>query len=119
MTNYIETQTKDGATVRIEVEADHKGAAGFGRLTETTDVSNEAVKDAYDQTLNTIRACAAGMIDTLQALPEQPSTASIDFAIKVDAEAGAMVAKSMGDAQFKVSLSWRQEKPEDAKGDDS
>ena len=77
MTDYIETQTKDGVALRIEVEADVKGSAGFGRQTETTDVSNEAVKDAYDQTLNTIRACANGVIDTLQGLPEHPN-ASFD-----------------------------------------
>ena len=44
--------------------------------------------------------------------------ASIDFAIKVDATAGAMIAKSMNDAQFKVSLSWQKETPETDSDDD-
>lgn len=112
MADYIETQTKDGAILRIEVESTSKIAAGFSRQTSPANVSHEGVKDAYDQTLNTIRACANGVLETLQGLDSLPSAASIDFAIKVDAEAGAMIAKSLGDAHFKVSLSWKQVEPE-------
>lgn len=112
MAEYIETQTKDGATLRIEVESTSKIAAGFSRQASAANVSNEGVKDAYDQILNTIRACANGMIETIQGLDTLPSAASIDFAIKVDAEAGAMIAKSLGEAHFKVSLNWKQVEPE-------
>ncbi len=115
MTEYIETQTQDGATLRIEVESASKGAAGFSRHAPSPNLSNEAVKDAYDQILNTIQTCANGVIATLQDLDTPPSAASVDFAIKVDAEAGAMIAKSLGEAHFKVSLSWKQVEPEQEK----
>ncbi len=108
MAEYIETQTKDGATLKIEVESISKMAAGFTRSTSPANVSHDGVKDAYDQTLQTVRICANGMIETLKGLDTLPSSASIDFAIKIDADAGAMVAKSLGDAHFKVSLSWKQ-----------
>jgi hypothetical protein len=119
MTEYIETESKSGAIIRIEVGADAKGSAGFGRQAGSTDVSNEAVKDAYDQILTTVRACADGMMDTIQGLETQPSAASIEFALKVDAKAGAMIAKSMGDAHFKVSLSWKQGESDSEKEKDS
>ncbi len=112
MVDYIETQTKDGTTIRIEVEEMSKTGAGFSRPSDTTDISDELSKNVYQQTLDTIRACADGVIDTVQNLEALPSAASINFAIKVDAEAGAMIAKSMNDAQFKVSLSWKQVEPE-------
>ncbi len=113
MTEYIETKAKDGSTIRIEVDADPKGSAGFaGRLADSSDVSTEAAKDAYDQTLQTIQACANGVIDTIHGLSTQPSAASFEFAIKVDANSGALIAKSGGDAHFKVSLSWKQPDPE-------
>ncbi|MCK6627233.1 MAG: hypothetical protein L6R45_18915 [Anaerolineae bacterium] len=112
MAEYIETQTKNGATLKIEVESTSKVGAGFTRPSSPANVSHEGVKDAYDQTLNTVRVCANGMVETLQGLASLPNTASIDFAIKIDAEAGAMIAKSIGDAHFKVSLSWKQAEPE-------
>ena len=113
MVHYIETYTKDGTAIRIEVESDSKlGGVGFARQAPSDDVSSKATKDAYDQTLKTIRGCADGVIETIQNLKASPSAASIDFAIKIDPEAGAMIAKSGSDAQFRVSLSWKQAKPD-------
>lgn len=112
MTDYIETKTKDGTPVRIEVEASQKTGAGFARSATAAETAEKAAKDAYNQVLGTIRSCANGVIETLQGLDAAPNSASIDFAIKVDAEAGVMVAKSMGDAQFKISLSWKQVEPD-------
>ena len=112
MADYIETKTKDGATIKIEVEAVSKVAAGFSRAASPANVSHDGVKDAYDQVLNTVQVCANGVIQTIQDLKTLPSAASVDFAIKIDADAGAMVAKSLGDAHFKVSLSWKQVEPD-------
>lgn len=108
MTDYIETKTKDGTLLRIEVESLHKTGAGFTRAAVSADEAGEAAQDAYKRILDTIRACANGVVDTMGELDAPPSAASIDFAIKIDAEAVAMVAKSAADAQFKVSLSWKQ-----------
>ena len=112
MTDYIETQAKDGTMIRIEVESTTKAGAGFTRPSAAAAVTGEASRDAYQQVLATIQACANGMIETLQNLDAAPSAASINFAIKIDAEAGAMVAKSGNEAQFKVALSWKQVEPE-------
>jgi hypothetical protein len=112
MTHFIETVTKDGAILRIEVESTAKTGVGFTRQAEPTDVSSEAVKDAYDQALNAIRNWANGVIDTLQGMDPLPSAATIDFALKIDAEIGPMVAKSRDEGQFRISLSWKQPEPE-------
>ena len=111
MTDYVETKTKEGTTIRIEVDSGGKSGTGFGRAA-AEGAAGENAADAYNQVLDTIRACANGMIETVQNLDAAPSGASIDFAIKVDADAGAMVAKRMGEAQFKISLSWQQAEPE-------
>jgi hypothetical protein len=110
-TEYIETQTKDGSVIRIEVEAGSKTKTGFGAQADAT-VSDKAVANAYDETLNTIRACANGMVDTWQSLDRPPNAASVEFALKVDAKAGPMIAKSGSNIHFKVSLSWKQPEAE-------
>ncbi|HEX9926262.1 MAG TPA: CU044_2847 family protein [Anaerolineae bacterium] len=114
MADYIETKTKSGATIRIEVGSERLGA-GFGHQSSTKAGSGAAGTSVYDQTLETIRVCANDVIETLQNLEAPPSAASIDFAIKIDGEAGAMIAKSGTDAQFKVSLSWKQVEPDQEK----
>ena len=108
MTHYIETQTGEGSSVRIEVEDTSKPATGFAHRSTATNVSGDNAQQAYQQVLQTIRGCANGIIGAIQDLQTQPNTVAVDFAIKVDAEAGAMVAKTREDAQFRVSLSWKQ-----------
>ena len=104
MVNYIETKTKDGQPIRIEVESASKGV-GFSSKSNPNITDNGS---AYEQTLSTIKACASGVIDTLQGLETPPQNASVSFAIKIDGEVGALIAKSAENAQFKVSLSWKQ-----------
>jgi hypothetical protein len=108
MANYIETKTKNGQTILIEVEQSTKGV-GFAPKTAMPEV---VTANAYQQTLETIQACATGIIDTLQGLETPPQTTSVNFSIKIDSEVGAMIAKSAENAQFKVSLSWKQNEPE-------
>jgi|GEM_PF-1478532 len=119
MIEYIETKTDQGIPVRVEVEPSIKSGAGFGQKTGGGEVTGEAAKDSYNQTMHTIHAFVNGIIGTLQNLDASPTSASVDFAIKIDAEAGAMVAKSMGESHFKISLSWKQiEADDDKKSDD-
>lgn len=113
MTSYIESETKDGSTIRIEVETAAKGV-GFSQAAASGKVTSEG-GDAYSQTLGTIRACASGIIGSLQEMEHPPQTASVNFAIKIDAESGAMIARAADNAQFKVSLTWKQDGPDDEK----
>lgn len=112
MVHFIETQTKEGQTIRIEVEDTAKTGAGFTRQSSPADLSSDAVKDAYEQTLSTIRGFADGVVATIQGMEAMPNSASVEFAIKVDAETGPMIAKSRESGQFRVSLSWKQPEPE-------
>ncbi len=105
MTNYIESQARDGTLIRIEVETQLKGV-GFGR--QPASLGEEVSQNVYEQTLQTIQACANGMVDTLQNLKTRPNSASIEFAVKIDGDGGAMIAKSVNSAHFKVTLSWKE-----------
>jgi len=110
-TEYIETKAKDGSIIRIEVESGAKTRTGFGGQDDTA-AESAAVANAYEEMLATIRACANGMVDTLQSMDTPPKSASLDFALKIDAKAGPMIAKSGSNVHFKVSLSWHEPGPE-------
>ena len=118
MTHYIETKTKSGNVIRIEVEDTSKPSPGFTRSVPPTNVSGETAESAYGDLLQTIEGCAAGVVDSIQSLDAPPSSASVDFAIKIDGEVGVMIARSREDSQFRVSLSWKQPEPEKTDSDD-
>ena len=111
-TEYIETKAKDGSVIRIEVEAGGKTKTGFGGQIDPGATDSKAAANAYEETLNTIRACANGMVDTLQSMDAPPKGASLEFALKIDPHAGPMIAKSGSDVHFKVSLNWHEPEPE-------
>ena len=109
---YIETKAKDGSVIRIEVEPGSKTKTGFGAQADADGATDDAIANVYEETLDTIRACASGMIDSLQSMETPPSAASVEFALKVDAKAGPMIARSGSNVHFKVSLNWKQPEAE-------
>jgi len=108
MTHYIETKTKDGTILRIEVEDTSKPAPGFTRASAPTNLSTDAADEAFAHLLQAIQGMASDLIGTVQNLESAPSVTAVDFAIKIDAEVGALVARSRDDAQFRVSLTWKE-----------
>ncbi|HEY85845.1 MAG TPA: hypothetical protein G4N96_12130 [Chloroflexi bacterium] len=109
MREYIESRIGNEGTILIEV-SNNKTAVGFGAHQSQED--KEKADNAFNQALNTIRLAANGVLETLNTLPEKPDHVKIDFAIKIDSDARAMLAKaSSSDAQLKVSLAWRTPPP--------
>jgi hypothetical protein len=106
--NYIESIVGDDGQILIEVR-EATSTVGFGA--QPTEKSKEKARNAFNQALHTIQLAASGVLETLNTLPEKPDTAKVDFAIKFDAEARAMIAHSSNDAQLRVSLSWTTTKP--------
>lgn len=112
MTHYIETKTKDGAIIRIEVEDTSKPSPGFTRqVTTPTNVSGDSAENAFAEVLTAISGLANGVVETMRSLSTVPNAAAIEFAVKVDGEVGALIAKRRDDGQFKVSLSWKEPEP--------
>ena len=109
MREYIESRVGNEGTILIEI-SDNKTAVGFGA--HQNHEKEEKADNAFNQALNTIRLAANGVLETLNTLPEKPDHVKIDFAIKIDAGAQAMLAKAnSSDAQLKVSLAWRTPPP--------
>jgi len=69
---------------------------------------------ALDQAMNNIYHMAQRVTATMKALPksELPDKVEVEFGLKLDAEAGAYIAKAGVEASITVTLAWeRPEKP--------
>lgn len=65
---------------------------------------------AVDRAMNTIEHMAQRTITTLDKLSNQPSEVEISFAITLDAETGALLAKMSTQGTLQVKLVWKREK---------
>ncbi len=61
---------------------------------------------ALDKAMSTIRHMAKRTSDTIAKITDKPTAVVLEFGIKLDAEAGAYIAKVGTEAGFKVVLTW-------------
>jgi hypothetical protein len=78
-------------------------------LPSPTDLAKQS-EQAINAAMNTIHAAARRVVATIDALTERPSKVEVDFGLKLDAAAGALVAQASTEASFVVKLTWERER---------
>ena len=83
-----------------------RGVASYS-LVDMYEKSDEAMEKA----MGTIKAMAEKTFNTVKSIPvsERPTKVDVEFGIKFDLEAGAMVAKASAETAVKVTLSWEHQ----------
>ncbi len=77
--------------------------------TLSVDSLAEKSVNALDKAMGTIRSMATRAVDAVKGLSDPPDEVELSFGIKLDAEAGAMVAKASTEASINVTLTWQRE----------
>jgi hypothetical protein len=80
-----------------------------GKTTATARHPQElATKSAQGlvQAMGTVQALANRTSETLAKLPNPPETCELEFGIKMDANAGAIVAQSADEGNLRIKLVW-------------
>lgn len=91
-----------GGTVTVEV-AERPGmarAARAGRILEEARLS-------FDRALAEVREAADAALAQLQGLAQRPSEVEIVFGVQLDAETGAIIAKTAVQGHLQVTLRWK------------
>ncbi len=101
MTEFARFELKDGGTVVVEVD-DEPGVSRVGRPGR---VLREA-KASFETALEDVRTAASAALDQFRSMPRQPDEVEIKFGVKLDAEAGAVIAKTGIQGHFEVKLKW-------------
>jgi hypothetical protein len=63
----------------------------------------------FDAAIDAISASAARVVDAMRRAGE-PDEVTLQFGIKITVEAGAIIAKTGGEANFSVTLKWTADK---------
>jgi len=83
-------------------------SAGMRSVSLTpADIAKESAK-ALDKAMLTIRQMAQKTMATIDTLSNKPSEVELEFGIKLNTEAGAIIAKTSGEASLKVKLLWER-----------
>jgi len=70
----------------------------------------EKSKEAIDDALKNMRKMAKKSMKAIREIPvtERPSTISISFGLKLNAEGGAVVAKAGVEAAINITMTWQR-----------
>jgi hypothetical protein len=81
--------------------------AGFSEVTKKTpdELARESAA-AVARAMGTIREMGERVTATVDSMSLRPTTVEVTFGIKLDAEAGAIIAKVSGGASLEVRLAW-------------
>lgn len=96
----IEVPLDDGGHVIIEVDDDAGGVVKAGRAGEVVARATESLESALESVAPVARAVLAKV---REAGPQQ---VTVEFGVKLSAQAGAVITRTSGECNFKVTLRW-------------
>ena len=99
----------EGQKVQINIEMDAPSVkTPYGATRGAKEAVMEQTRDYFSEGMALARHCAASMVESLQSLSgkARPNEVSLELAIKLDAEAGAVLTKIGAEAQLQVTLKW-------------
>jgi hypothetical protein len=105
MKQWIEFPLEDGGS--IMVEADVPEEAGIVPAARGEEVVQRA-QQTFEVALEKVRPAAQAIIKKLRTLHDAPDEITVEFGLKLSAEAGAIIAAGGVEANYKVALRWKK-----------
>jgi hypothetical protein len=103
MSSLTRFEIEGGGTVLVESPDDD----GITRATGRPEAIRNAA-ETYQAALSGVRAAAMATLRELTGLPRQPDEISIEFGVRLDAQAGAVIARTGVEGHLQVSLLWKK-----------
>jgi hypothetical protein len=91
--------------IEVEVEDEEYGETEVSRPGELAQKSVQTFYDALDK----VKPMSEAIISKFKDLSKRPQEINVEFGVKMSAEAGAIIASSGLEANFKITLKWKQE----------
>ncbi|MFI5799022.1 CU044_2847 family protein [Streptomyces sp. NPDC051677] len=111
MTTIATIELDDGSLLRVETGAptaprpasdDAYEPIGRPRPAEAVGSAAETLRNAVDR----VRPAVQDVVDSLRAMPRRPDRITLEFGVKVTAEAGVVLARTAAEAHFSVGVEW-------------
>ena len=84
------------------------GVRGVAR-TSAADLTEKSA-ELVEKAMGTIRGMAKKVVETVESIKvsERPTKVEVEFGIKLDAEAGALLSKVSAETSMNVTLTWER-----------
>jgi hypothetical protein len=93
--------------VFVEVDPDEPAIAPVSRVGDVI----ESATDSFAAALSHVRTAASIALASFREMEADPDQVEIEFGVKLNAEAGAIVAKTGAEGHLRVALRWQRATP--------
>jgi hypothetical protein len=107
MKRLVEFPLDEGGSVLVEVEEPPVGPVMRGIGKDRSTLVEKADKTFEDATA-AVTPAARSLITRLRSIDDPPDEVGIEFGVQLSAQTGAFIASVAGQANFKVSMTWRR-----------
>ncbi|MFC6878357.1 MULTISPECIES: CU044_2847 family protein [Actinomadura] len=108
MAELVRWETDRGPVV-VETDELEPGFRSVARSGET--IAREA-RVKFEDALQSVRDVALSALATFRDGDLRPDGVELEFSVKLNAEAGAVIAKTSVEGQLRVRLSWGETRPD-------
>ncbi|QXJ25715.1 hypothetical protein AGRA3207_007244 [Actinomadura graeca] len=108
MTELLRFETTGGGEVAVEVGELEPGVERVARG------GQEALRRRFQEALAGVREAAADALDAFRSDRLGPDQIELEFGVRLNAEAGAVIAKTSTDGHLTVKLTWSSTPPQDS-----
>jgi len=100
------------SSILVEVEKQADAGYNYQDLRAPVSQTIQKVGDLLGSALALVNKCAARIHEAVSAIDKEqrPQEYAVQLGIKLDAEMGAVIAKTSGGAQLQVTLKWVERK---------
>ncbi|WP_093775756.1 CU044_2847 family protein [Streptomyces sp. yr375] len=98
----------DGHVVLLEVS--DVDSTGIDRVGRRADIARGA-SDTLQQALTRVGPALVAVVTATRGLATAPESVTVEFGVKLTAEAGVVVARGTTEANFAVTATWKTRQP--------
>jgi Trypsin-co-occurring domain 1 len=104
MSTLVSYDLKDGGSVLVEVEDERGPVMRGGRTDAVVAKATESLEDVVGR----IGPAVRGIVTQLREATDWPAEVTVEFSVKLSADSGVIIARTGGEANFKIALRWNR-----------
>ncbi|MFJ7336942.1 CU044_2847 family protein [Streptomyces sp. NPDC101110] len=108
MPELLRVPLESGGSVLVEVD---NGPQAVVRVARPGGVVAEAT-ETLERGLESVREAAHAVLGKVADLPRQPDKITLQFGLKLSAEAGVFLAKTAGEGSLTLTMEWDRQQPD-------
>ena len=104
MTELVQFDLEGGASLLVEVDEDEPGIERASRMDDLAIKGSQSLEVA----LEGIRSAANVTLAKLRDVAEAPDEVEVQFGVRLNAQAGAVIAKTEAEGHLQVRMAWKR-----------